>query len=152
LHCAVTYQVSVSSCCAFSCNCRSARRYIRKGAHLLQVLVNTSEHTAVGSSSSRMSEPVFFHAVENRTPSEYRFILHDKTAFVQFCVTVCLLQDLRTALNTVSCITGAVIIDSMNTSVTAFISCCKISNRCDFYPCDYDTSNSELAVELDCTV
>jgi hypothetical protein len=152
LHCAVTYQVSVSSCCAFRCTCRSAGRYIRKVALLSQVLVNTSEHTAVGGSSSRMSEPVFFHTVDNRTPSAYRFILHDTTAFVQLCVPVCLLQDLRTALHTASRITGAVIINSMNTSVTAFISCCKTSNRCDLYPCDYDTSDSELAAELDCTV
>ena len=92
-----------------------------------------------------MSEPVFFHTVDNRRASAYRFSLHDKSAFVQLC----LLQDLRTALHIVSRITGAVIINSMDTSVTALITCCKISNRCDWYPCDYDTSDSELAVELD---
>ena len=147
MQCAVTYQVSVSSSCAFRCTCLSARRYIWKGA-----LVNTSEHTSVEGSSSRMSEPVFFHTVDNRTPSVYRFTLNDKAAFIQLCVTVCLLQDLQTALHTVSCITGAVLINSMNTSVTALISCFKISNRCDLYPCDYDNSDSELAVELDRTV
>ena len=111
--------------------------------------MSTSEHTTVEGSSSRMSEPVFFHTVDNRTPSAYWFALNDKTAFVQLCVTVCLLQDLQTALHTVSCITGAVVINSMNTSVTALISFCKISNRCDLYPCDYDNSDSELAVEVD---
>lgn len=115
LHCAVTYQVSVFILLRISMYCRSAGRYIRQGALLSQLLVNTSEHTAAGGSSSRMSEPVFFHTVDNRTPSAYRFILHDKTAFIQLCVNACLLQELRTALHTVSCITGAVIINSMNT-------------------------------------
>jgi hypothetical protein len=147
VQCAVTFQVCVSSSCAFRCTCLSARRYIWKGA-----LVNKSEHTSVEGSSSRMSEPSFFHTVDNRTPSAYRFTLNDKTQFVQLCVTVCLLQDLQTALHTVSCTTGAVVINSMNTSVTALISCCKISNRCVLYPCDYDNSDSESAMELDSTV
>jgi hypothetical protein len=92
---------SVSSCSAFRCTC-SARRYIRKGALLSQVLVNTTAHTSVGGSSSRMSEPVFFHTVDNRTPSTYRFILRDKAASVQLCVTVCLLQGLKHLYSCVS--------------------------------------------------
>jgi len=111
-------------------------------------IAGAGEHTSLEGSSSRMSEPVFFHTVANWTPSAYRGILHDKIAFVQLCVTVCLLQD----LHTVSCITGAVVINSMNSSVTSHISCCKISNRCDLYPRDYDNSDSELAVELDRTI
>jgi hypothetical protein len=151
VHCAVTYQVSVSSCCAF-------RLYLsfNKAVHSERgpIIAVAGEHEWTysdrGGSSSRMPEPVFFHAVDNWTPKCIR--LRDKTVFGQLCVTVCLLQDLRTAMHTVSCITGAVVINSMNTSVTALISCFKVSSRCDWYPCDYDTCDSELAVGLDRTI
>jgi hypothetical protein len=58
-----TMSVMFSSPFTFRCTWRSARRF----TPFSQILVNTSEHTSVGDSSSRMSQPMFFDSSSGAT-------------------------------------------------------------------------------------